>query len=284
MNILDREFIKSKLPQRNPNSNKGDFGKVFNIVGSKQYLGAGILASLACLRVGAGYSVINIPENILSSFSNLSPDLIYTKRFDDVDETLKQIEKLKINSIVLGCGIGTEKETVKFVKALLFELKNSQVSMVIDADGLNCMALSNISTLPKNTILTPHPKELSRLLNIDSVQIITNREKYIDIAAEKYNSTVILKGNKTLIKNKEELYQNTTGNTTLSKAGTGDILSGMTGGFLAQNISTVDAAILAVYLHGLAGELYSEDFSQYSMLASDLLDYIPLALKNILNN
>ncbi len=281
MKNLDREFIKSKLPKRKPESNKGDFGKVFNIVGSNQYLGAAILASLACLRVGAGYSIINIPENILRSFSNISPDLIYTKRTGKVDNTLEQIENLKINSIVLGCGIGREKETVKFVKTLLFELKNSQIPIVIDADGLNCIALSSISALPKNTILTPHPKELSRLLNIDSEKIINDREKYINIAAEKYSATVVLKGHNTLIKANKDIYQNTTGNTALSKAGTGDVLSGMIGGFLAQNSPTVDAAILGVYLHGLAGELYSEDFSQYSMLASDLLNYIPLSFKNV---
>ena len=283
MKVLDKEFIKSKLPKRSPESNKGDFGRVFNIVGSKQYVGAGILASLASLRVGAGYSVINIPENVLSSFSNLSPDLIYTKRTNNIDDTLKNIEKLKINSVVMGCGLGTEKETVKFVKTLLFELKNSTIPIVIDADGLNCIALSNVSTLPQNTILTPHPMELSRLLDIGIEKITENREKYINIATEKYNSTIVLKGHNTLIKDKKEIYQNTTGNTALSKAGTGDILSGMIGGFLAQNATVIDAGILGVYLHGLAGELYSNDFSQYSMLASDLLNYIPLVIKDVLN-
>ena len=284
MKTLDKEFIKSKLPKRNPDSNKGDFGKVFNIVGSRQYLGAGILASLASLRVGAGYSIINIPENILISVSNFSPDLIYTKRTNNVDDILEQTENLKINSIVMGCGIGTEKETVKFVKTMLFELKNSHIPIVIDADGLNCMAFGDISSLPVNTILTPHPKELSRLLNVSSEEIVNNREKYIKIAFEKYNSTIILKGHETLINDGREVYRNTTGNTALSKAGTGDILSGMIGGFLAQKVSTLDAAILAVYLHGLAGDLYSKDFSEYSMLASDLLNYIPLALKELLKN
>jgi NAD(P)H-hydrate epimerase len=248
-----------------------------------RYVGAGILASLASLKVGAGYSIINTPENILTSFSNLSPDLIYTKRTNNIDDILKSIENLKINSIVLGCGLGTEKETVKFVKALLFELKNSTIPIVIDADGLNCISISNISIVPQNTILTPHPMELSRLLNIDIEKITENREKYINLAVEKYNSTVILKGNKTLIADKQEIYQNTTGNTARSKAGTGDILSGMIGGFLAQNAEVIDAGILGVYLHGLAGELYSNDFSQYSMLASDLLNYIPLAIKDVLN-
>ena len=281
MKLLNKDFVKSKLPKRNINSNKGDFGKVLNIVGSKQFIGAGMLASIASLRVGAGYSIMYAPKNVLSFYTNISPDLIYINRTNSIDDSLKKIDELNINSIVLGCGLGTEKETIKYVKGLLYELKNSKIPIVIDADGLNCLSISDISKLPQNAILTPHPKELSRLLKVDTEEINNNREKYIDFAVEKYAVTVVLKGNKTLIKDKSGLYQNTTGNTALSKAGTGDILSGMIGGFLAQNTTVLDAAILSVYLHGLAGELYSEDFSQYSMLASDLLQYIPLSLKSL---
>jgi len=279
--IITKELVQEILPKRNQNSNKGDFGKVLNIVGSGKYLGAGILASLASLRVGAGYSIFCSCEEIIKSCANFSPDLVYKSHGDfDIEIVKNIIERENISAIVLGCGISTSEKVISFIDKITDYIKDKNIKCVIDADGLNCISALNKTNLGDNFILTPHPKELSRLMNKEVDEIQEKREYYALLAQEKFNCTVILKGYNTLIATQEKtLYKNVTGNSTLAKAGTGDVLAGMIGGFLAQKSSLRNAGILAVYMHGLAAEIYSNEYSEYSMLASELLNYIPLAIK-----
>ena len=134
----------------------------------------------------------------------------------------------------------------------------------------------------KNSIFTPHPKELSRLLNVSLEEILNNREKYARITSQKFDCITVLKGKDTIVTDGDEIYVNTTGNSALAKAGSGDVLTGIISGLLSQHVSCLNAAIIGVYLHGLAGDLASEDLSVYSVLASDVIDYIPFAIKEIL--
>ncbi len=282
---ITKEFIKEILPKREKNSHKGAFGKVLNITGSKKYMGAGMLSSLAALRVGAGYSILCSEEDAIKNYSAMSYDLIYQSHKNFNANIIRQIiEKENISSVVLGCGISTDNHVIDFIDKLLDIMNEFDIPFVIDADALNCISLLNRKDINKKCILTPHPKELSRLIGVCPSYIQADREHFAIFAQEKYNTVVALKGFETLIAGADkEIYKNTTGSSTLAKAGTGDVLAGMMGGFLAQNLSLTKAAILAVYMHGLAADLYAEQYSEYSMLASDLLDFIPLAFKKVLS-
>ena len=137
-------------------------------------------------------------------------------------------------------------------------------------------------TLPNKSIITPHPKELARLLNMDVATLQTQRMHFARLAAKQLNTIVVLKGKNTVITDGNDVFINPTGNSALAKAGTGDVLTGMISGFCAQGVSPINAACLGVYLHGLAGNIAAEDLSQYGMLASDLLSYIPKAILKVL--
>lgn len=276
-------LIKSIFPKRQITSNKGDFGKVLNIVGSEEYIGAGILSSIASLKVGAGYSILCSEKNTINFYKNFSPDLIYKSHNNfNHKEIIKLIKNENISAIVLGCGIGKTNKTINFTEKILSFLLDKSIPTIIDADGLNCLSELNIKNLNENFILTPHPKELSKLLKTETKAIQEDREKSILIANKQYHANIILKGHQTLITDGIDIYKNLTGNSALAKSGTGDVLAGMLGGFLAYGISPLNASILATHLHGLAGDIYANEFSEYSMLASDLHNYIPKAIKEVL--
>ncbi|MCR4880379.1 MAG: NAD(P)H-hydrate dehydratase [bacterium] len=278
---VDENLIISIMPKRFKDSNKGDYGKVLNITGSKNYTGAGMLSALAALKVGAGYSILCSDEYSINASRSVSCDVIYKSHKNFDFEIVKAyIEEQKIDSIVFGCGIGVDSTTTDFTGKLIEYLKTTEIPTVVDADGINCLAKIGVE-LNKNFILTPHPAELARLLYTEADVIQEDRENYIRKAQEQFKVTIILKGYNTLIADNEHIYKNRTGTSALSKAGTGDVLAGMIGGFLAQNVSVRDAAILSVYLHGISSQVYTDEYSEYSMLASDLLDYIPLAIKEV---
>ena len=165
-------------------------------------------------------------------------------------------------------------------------LSNMQIQkknkVVIDADALNIIPKFDINKLPENSIITPHPMELSRLLKISIDEIQANRIESAQKASKKYGCTTILKGNETVVCTKDlEIYTNTTGNSSMAKAGSGDVLTGILSGLLAQGLTTKQAALLGVYLHGLSGDIARRDLSEYSVLASDLIKYLPEAIKVI---
>lgn len=281
---ITKKIVKSSMPMRKENSNKGDFGKLFCITGSNEYIGAGLLSALSALKVGAGYSVLCSEKNAIEHYKKISPDLIYKSHENfNFDIIIKLIEQINPNAIVFGCGIGLNDKTIELTEKLINFLKPLNIPTVIDADGLNCLAQLNQTKIGPNFSLTPHPKELSRLIKKELDDILQQRAISVLLAQEKYNCSVILKGHHTLVCTPEQkIYENKTGNSALAKAGTGDVLAGMIGGFLSQNTSVENAQIISVYLHGLAADIYKKDFSEYSMLASDLLQYIPKAIKEIL--
>jgi NAD(P)H-hydrate epimerase len=209
----------------------------------------------------------------------------------------------KYRVLLVGCGLsgpaGIDRNLKAFIRGLLGSLTGPDcaaatsasastsssasalpAATIIDADGLNVLSELPEIALPLNTILTPHPKELSRLMNCSLNEILSDRVGSAVRSARKFGATVILKGHRTVVTDGERVFVNTTGNSSLAKAGTGDVLTGMTAGLSAQGLSTLDASCLAVYLHGLAGELASADKTEYGVLASDIPSYIPLALKS----
>lgn len=276
--ILNREYFKELLPKRPEDSNKGTFGSVLNIAGSEFYTGAAYFSSIAALKVGCGKNTLASSDEVLKSISALNPNIILMP--------LKNLDKnsiQKFKAISIGCGLSMKKEAFRLFKKVTKMLKGKYIPLVIDADGLNILSkLQNIS-LPQNTILTPHPKEMSGLLDVNVETILARPDFYVRECSKKYNCITVLKIYKTLIAdNSGNFYENNTGNSALAHGGSGDVLCGMITGFIAQGLKPFEASCLAVYLHGLTGELASKDLTEYSVLASDLLDYIPNAIKSIL--
>lgn len=294
--VYSKDDIKKLLPKRPENSHKGTFGHVLNVAGSGFYSGAAYFSSIAPLKVGCGKVTLASEANTLQAVASLTPDVILLP--------LDKIKKDMINdfqAISIGCGLSREKKAINLFKKVLKLLEDSQTPVVIDADGLNILSLCHCETLsiglnnkyppkqsrshlqlPVNTILTPHPRELSRLIGVKVEEILDNSQHWIKKCCEKYNCTTVLKLHKTLVAdNNGNFYENTTGNSALAKGGSGDVLCGMISGFIAQGLRPFEASCLAVYLHGLAGELASKDLTEYCVLASDLINYIPNAIKKI---
>lgn len=286
---MDEFQIKKLLPRRPENSHKGTFGQVLNIAGSCYYSGAAYFSSIAPLKVGCGRSTLASIKPVIKSVAALSPDIILKPLTQTYKGTINPWSIKKIlpilknyDAISIGCGLTVNRDTENFFKKLMQELANKFIPVVIDADGLNILAKKKIVDLPKNTVLTPHPIELARLLEISVEEVLSDVEFYAKKCSKKYDCVTVLKTHKTVVCNKDgEKYINNTGNSALAHGGSGDILCGIITGFLAQGLDAYNASILAVYLHGKAAELASAELTEYSTLASDLLNYIPKAIINL---
>lgn len=269
------EQVKKLLPLRPKNSHKGTFGHVLNIAGSEFYTGAAYFSSVSALKVGCGLVTLASAPTVLRTVGALCPDIIFMPV-----EKLKTVDNFQAVSI--GCGISQGKDSIKIFQKVLNLLKDSDIPVVIDADGLNILSKLKIN-LPRNIVLTPHPKELARLIKTNLEDILNEPEFWVKKCSEQYNCTTVLKLHKTIVAdNSGNIYVNNTGNSALSHGGSGDVLTGMITGFLAQNTKPFEACCLAVYLHGLAGELASKELTEYSTLTSDLINYIPQAIKTII--
>ena len=261
-----------KMPERPQNSNKGTFGKVINFAGSKNYIGAAYLSTLGILKSGAGYAALATDKNVIDSVSKLLPEAVFL----DTNDGLKNIKNYTV--CLIGCGLGQDKKAVKLFKDII---KSVKCPLVIDADGLNILSQIHLP-LPQNTIVTPHPMEASRLLCMPLSNILDDTESAAKLLAAKYNCVAVLKTHRTVVATKDFIHINQHGNSALAKAGSGDVLSGIIAGLLAQKCSPFEAAKLGVYLHSRAGEIASEELTEYSVLASDIIKYLPKAIKEIL--
>ena len=269
-------MLEINLPKRKQNSNKGSFGKVLNIAGSPNYSGAAYLSSISALRVGCGYVALASCSSVLQNVASKTPDVVLVP--------IKQVKNVMKNYDVVsfGCGFSTEAPAVLMFKSIMTELAILDLPVVLDADGINLLAKFKKIILPDRLILTPHPKEASRLLGKDIDEILENPEDSATEISLNFKCTTVLKMHNTIICSKNlNCYVNNTGNSALAKAGTGDVLCGMIAGFMAQGLKPFDACKTAVYLHGKAGELASKDLTEYSVLASDVLNYIPKAIKEV---
>ena len=267
-----------KMPERPEFSNKGTFGKVLNIAGSENYSGAAYLSSVSALKVGCGYVALSGSPKSMNIVANLSPDIVYVP-IANVKEAIE-----KFNVVSIGCGLSVETGTSILFKSIISTLAGTDKTVIIDADGLNLMAKKKPTKLPANLIITPHPMEASRLLKVDVEKILEKPVDYAKKLSKKYNCTTVLKLHSTVVCSKDmEIYINDTGNSALAKAGSGDVLTGIISGLSAQGMPNFEAAKLGVYLHGRTGEIASSMLTEYSVLAIDLLKYIPLAIVDILS-
>jgi len=261
-----------KMPIREQNSNKGTFGKVLNFAGSKNYIGAAYLSSLSALKIGCGYVALATEKEVINSVSKFLPEAVYLSR----KEGLKNINSY--TACIIGCGLSQSRTAIQLFKNVVEEVK---IPLIIDADGLNILSKIKIQ-LPNNLIITPHPMEAARLLDVKINDILSNLGGSAKKLSQKYNCIVVLKTHRTIICEGENIFINNHGNSALAKAGTGDVLAGMIAGLIAQKMTPFEAVKLGVYLHSRTGEIASEELTEYSVLASDIPKYLPYAIKEIL--
>ncbi len=244
-------------------------------------IGAPALAGRAALKLGAGLVEIGVPRSILAAALMITPELIGLAlgKASGKDALLDAAEKA--DAVVIGPGLGQTPEAM----ARLQRLVRLQKAMVVDADALNLLAKQKRwpTYFKANAVLTPHPGEMKRLAKlIGRDEVPTDDQGRIDIAtaaAEAFHQTVVLKGSRTVVTDGSRVYLNHTGDSSLSKAGTGDVLSGMTGTLLAQAMPTFEAACAAVHLHGRAGEIAGEKLGMRCVLAHDVIEAIPQAVR-----
>lgn len=278
------------MPFRPPDGNKGTFGNILIIAGARGYSGAAAMAALSPLKVGAGFVRLAAPKGIMDALEAKLLEVVKVPLPQTDEETisLKAIDTLlplleKSDVVVVGPGITTHPQTADLLCQFLPRVK---VPLIIDADAINILSshIKLFGRLNKPFILTPHPGELSRLIKIPPAQINKARIDLTQKYAKEFGGILVLKGAPTVIASPNgEVYINPTGNSGLATAGSGDVLVGMIGGFLAQQLSPLNASIIGVYLHGLCAQLAMMDNNEYSLTAGDLLNYIPKSLNYILN-
>jgi NAD(P)H-hydrate epimerase len=272
---LSQDFIASLQKKRSPFSHKGDFGHGLLISGSYGKMGATVLSSKAAMRSGLGLLTVQIPTTGYTILQTAVPEAMVS--IDPYDKIIsKTLSYSNFSAIGIGPGIGTN---IKTATVLLNALKAEQPK-VIDADGLNILSQHQdaYEKLNETTILTPHPKEFERLAGASSSPY--DRLMKAQSFAQTYQCTLVLKDHHTVIATSDgKLYFNTTGNAGMATAGSGDVLTGIILGLLTQGYSTTNAAILGVYLHGLAGDFAAVDFGQEALNAGDIIQYLPKAFK-----
>jgi NAD(P)H-hydrate epimerase len=300
------EMVRELLPPRPLGAHKGTFGKALVVAGSVNYTGAAYLASAAATRVGTGLVTLALAESIHPILASKLSEVTFLLLPQDmgvlVPDAIKVLgERIPdYDALLLGPGLGREKETVQFVQQLLNvepgkrgrigflageeaeEGKFSLPPLVVDADGLNALADTPNwwEHLEGLSILTPHPGEMSRLTGLTIREIEADRLGMARQMAEKWGQVVLLKGAYTVIANPEgRVVINPFANPGLATAGSGDVLAGAIVGFLAQGLAPFDAAVTGAYVHGLAGELVRQDLGGAGMVAGDLLPMLPKTIK-----
>ncbi len=279
------------LPKRKRNSHKGDYGRILIVGGSCGMIGAPALAAKSALRAGAGLVTIATPETVQLTIAQLAP-CATSIPIDQTNGTINSsgvnkliritIQEKKFDVVAIGPGLGNAKGIPEFI----FTLIEEGIPTVIDADGINLLAKTNwTEKLHTNCIITPHPGELARLLKTTTNEIQNHRlqsaQKAANLMKKGKNDTPIcvLKGHKTIVTDGIKYYINTTGNPGLATGGSGDVLTGIIAGLLGQGLTPFQSACLGVYIHGLAGDLAAKTLTETSLIASDLIDYLPLAFK-----
>ncbi|MBF0328985.1 MAG: NAD(P)H-hydrate dehydratase [Nitrospirae bacterium] len=275
--------VKDLLPERPRCSYKSDYGNILVVAGSKGKTGAALLTSDACLRSGAGLVTLGVPESLMQVFQPSVKEAMTLSLSDNgqgmlSSKTLDSILNFaahKADVLAIGPGIGISKNTNNILSELI---KRSPVPMVIDADGLNSIISAErvLNKAKSPIILTPHPGEMARLTESSVAAIEKNR---IDVAvsfSKKTGSYIVLKGVPTVVATPEgRAYINTTGNAGMATAGSGDVLTGIIAALLGQTMNPEDASVLGVFLHGLAGDLAADKLGEHSLIASDIISFIP---------
>jgi NAD(P)H-hydrate epimerase len=288
LDLIEKEYIEELIPLRKSDSNKGDYGKILVVAGSIGMTGAAVLTSHTAMKSGSGLVTTAVPARINDILENKMTEVMTLPLQDNNKGVLK---KESINQIleamsggdvlVFGPGLSTKGDIIEVLNAIVQE---SRIPLVIDADGINALAL-NINILKKRNspiIITPHPGEMARLAQIDIEGIKKNRIGIAINFAQKWGITVVLKGSRTIIADSQGyVYINPTGNPGMATAGSGDVLTGLIASFIGQGLNEKEAAIIGTYIHGLAGDKAVKRNGIHGIIASDIIEEIPFILDGV---
>jgi ADP-dependent NAD(P)H-hydrate dehydratase len=271
------------LPARPVEGHKGLFGRVLVVGGNDGMIGAPTLAGTAALRMGAGLVQIAVPRSILHACLSITPELIGLGLGKAVGKDDLQKAAELADAVVIGPGLGQTPEAA----GRLMRLIRLDKPMVLDADALNLIAKEKRwpANFRAKAVLTPHPGEMARLLNLLGREEVpkddAGRLEIATLAAKTFGQVVLLKGARTVVTDGQKSYVNKTGDSTLSKAGSGDVLCGIIGCLLAQKMTPFEAACLGAHLHGRAGELAGKKLGRRCALSRDVLKYLPKAIREL---
>jgi len=289
LNVISVPDIAPLFAPRPRDSNKGMYGHVLVIGGAVGKSGAAAMAGMSALRAGAGLSTVATARSVLSTVAAFHPELM-TEPLEETDAgtiSLRALEYGRMDSLVkgktvlaIGPGISRNPETSDFVRNVVAKY---QTPVVLDADGLNAFEgqTEKLNGMDRVLVITPHPGEMARLLGISVAQIQADRLGVARKFASEHQLTIVLKGDRTLVVDPTgETWVNTTGNPGMATGGTGDILTGMVAGFLAQYKKQVFKAVCAaVHMHGAAGDIACETMGEQPLVATDLIKALPEAFR-----
>jgi NAD(P)H-hydrate epimerase len=291
LNLTTANEVAKLIGPRRADSNKGTYGHALIVGGSVGKAGAAAMAGMAALRVGAGLATVAAPFSVLPTVAGFAPELM-TEALADTDAGTIGMRSFEFGlldsltegkrAIAIGPGMGRHMETHEFVRTCVERYRGP---LVLDADGLNAFqgSTERLTGHGRSVILTPHPGEMARLVGttVDGVQY--DRLQVARAFAHEHHVIVVLKGHRTLTVHPDgTAWVNPTGNPGMATGGTGDILTGMISGMVAQNPERVfEAVVAAVFLHGLAGDSARDSVGEYSLMATDLLTALPEAFRRV---
>ena len=288
---IDSNKVFACIPKRKRDSHKGDYGRALIIAGSEQYTGAAYLAAAACLRAGAGYTTLCVPQSILPYYILKAPEILLKAtneggRYAFNADFMQEI--CACESIAYGMGMGVSEEVQK---GAVYLIENYTGRLIIDADGLNSLALLGESGLQRvfarkkcDILLTPHAKEFSRLIGAETQTILQNREGYLVAFAQKYGVSLLLKGAHTLLTDGAQIAVNTAGCSGQAKGGSGDVLAGVIAGLCAQGATAFDGGYIGAFLTGKASEIACKETGEYSLTATDEINALGRAFLFVAEN
>lgn len=288
VSLITKDFVRSLIPLKPLYSHKGTYGHVLVIAGSVGKTGAALMCAKSTLRTGSGLVTMAVPSSLKEVFqSRILEEMILPLPCNTQTlskDAIKKIDEFineKADVLAFGPGVGVNNDTEEILK---FLLTHCHVPIVIDADGITL--LSYIKDLLKNakakTVITPHPGELSRLIGVPVREIENNRIDIAQNVAKELNTIVVLKGVPTIISEPEgTTFINTTGNPGMATGGTGDVLTGIIASLIGQNLSPFYSSVLGVYIHGLSGDLAAKYRGNHGLIAGDLIDNLPQAIKEL---
>jgi hydroxyethylthiazole kinase-like uncharacterized protein yjeF len=275
-----------KLPPRDKNGHKGDFGQVLFIAGASSYFGAPYFAALSFLKAGGGYARLAAPESMTPFIANKGSEIVFVPQRQTRSGSISLENKSallalsdKMDMVVLGPGLSLEEETQELVRALAAKINKP---LLVDGDGLTalCAHLDIIKERKAETILTPHLGEMSRITKKAVSEIDTNKMDILQRTAKDLNAMIVLKGAHSLIGCPDErIFINMSGNPGMATAGAGDVLTGTIAAMFGLGLPLEDAVRKGVFMHGFSGDLAAEDMGQDGITAQDILDYLPVAVK-----
>ncbi|HST09187.1 MAG TPA: NAD(P)H-hydrate dehydratase [Terriglobales bacterium] len=291
LNLITAQEIAPLIGPRPREANKGSFGHVLVIGGSLGKAGAAAMAGISALRSGAGLSTVATPKSVLSTVAGFHPEIM-TEPCEETDAgtiSLRTLEYAHLDKLVegktvlaIGPGISRHAETAEFVRTAV---QKYFTPMVLDADGLNAFdgVAEKLSGKGRALVITPHPGEMARLTGMSIPEVQRDRVGVARRFAQEHELVVVLKGHRTLIAQPDgEVWVNTTGNPGMATGGTGDVLTGMVAGMIAQYPKRViEAVTAAVHLHGLVGDVACETSGEQSLVATDLIKALPDAFRRV---